>query len=359
MDKNEAVLAVFEQVHTENVTSSQNTTSTATLLDLENHFPTFFGNFSDQAFICPSLPLPILPTFLNVKDTGYLYTILHHYNTTGAALGTNITLLNWSDFEELRGTYSIRLTMIEGTLSCTYVSAEDKKMLAARVSDLQNAQSSPSPGNGNETKPSPTPKHPSPSSSPTSPSDGSTCFPRDARVRLKDGSIVTMSELRVGDIVQDGPRSFSKVILFTHTDAEATTHFLSIKTNLAELVLTPSHYMYINDQLSPASNARVGDEISVISAHGDSRQAKITDINLVVANGLYNPHTISGDIAVFWKGEAVLTSTYTSAVKPKLAHALTLPFRLFENSFGATFPIMSRVFQYGNEFWPSVFRAME
>ena len=41
------------------------------------------------------------------------------------------------------------------------------------------------------------------------------------------------------------------------------------------------------------------------------------------ARGLYNPHTLHGDVVV----DGVLTSTYTGVVHPALAHALLAPLR--------------------------------
>ena len=42
------------------------------------------------------------------------------------------------------------------------------------------------------------------------------------------------------------------------------------------------------------------------------------------STGLYNPHTLNGDIMV----NGVKTSTYTSAVAPALAHAALWPVRM-------------------------------
>lgn len=358
VDNNEVVLAVLDRVQAGNFTLAQNTTTPATLLDLENHFPTFLGNFSDHPFICPILQTPVRPTYINVKDTGYLYTIVNHYKSNGFALGTDIVFLNWSDFEEFRSTYSIRLTILDDVLSCTYVPAEDKTRLMAQVSHIQNPQPSPS-SEHEDINPSSTPESSSPSPSPSPSSDISTCFPRDARVRLLNGSTVAMADLRVGDVVQDGPTSFSKVILFTHADDKAKARFVNIKTDVAEVVLTPSHFIYINDKLLPASDARAGDKISTISDCGHLKHVRITDVSILAGDGLYNPHTISGDIAVVWKGDAVLTSTYTTAVSPRLAHALIFPLCLLGNRLGTTFPFVSRVFERGNYFWRFVLRSVE
>jgi hypothetical protein len=50
------------------------------------------------------------------------------------------------------------------------------------------------------------------------------------------------------------------------------------------------------------------------------------------AEGLYNPHTMHGDIVV----DGVHTSTYTDSVAPALAHALLWPVRMLVSSFPPT-----------------------
>ena len=53
----------------------------------------------------------------------------------------------------------------------------------------------------------------------------------------------------------------------------------------------------------------------------------VTSITSVWANGLYNPHTMNGDIVV----DGILTSTYTSAINPTLAHAALWPVRMLHS----------------------------
>ena len=54
----------------------------------------------------------------------------------------------------------------------------------------------------------------------------------------------------------------------------------------------------------------------------------VTAVTVEWADGLYNPHTMTGDIVV----DGVLTSTYTDAVAPSLAHALLWPVRMLSDA---------------------------
>jgi hypothetical protein len=156
------------------------------------------------------------------------------------------------------------------------------------------------------------------------------CFPADAEVLTAGNEVKQMGQLTVGDKVHVGRSQFDDVFLFT-TEMEATTSkFVSLATAATEkpLRLTSGHYLYVNGELAQASDVKVGDMLTL--ANGN--KAAVTEVSTAWAPGLYNPHTLNGDIVV----DGVLTSTYTDAVNPTLAHALLLPLRQMYAA-GATF----------------------
>ena len=165
-----------------------------------------------------------------------------------------------------------------------------------------------------------------PTSSPEE--DGATaCFPSAATVLLETGGTVAMSALRVGDSVHVGRGRFSRVFAFSHADGSARTEFVRIRTDAARtLVASPGHYVYANDRATAAAAVRVGDRVPL--AAGDT--AVVTGVDRVQREGLYNPQTLHGDIAV----DGVVASTYTKAVRPAVADALLAPVRAWFRATG-------------------------
>lgn len=147
----------------------------------------------------------------------------------------------------------------------------------------------------------------------------STCFPSAARVELKNGSHVAMSELQVGDEVLSTWGLFSPVYFFSHREVDAVNPFVEIFTEDKRMLrLTAGHYMYVNGALKLASAVRVGDVIDAPVG-----RSTVTKVETVLDTGLINPHTMHGDIVV----NGVRTSTYTDALNPVLAHSLLAPLR--------------------------------
>lgn len=147
------------------------------------------------------------------------------------------------------------------------------------------------------------------------------CFPASATVSLENGNILRMDELKVGDRVAVGRGKFSEVYLFTHKLPGVVSEFVSILLeNRIELRMTSGHYLILNHVYKPAKLAQIED-IVVLE---DGSFSKIIKVSRVIDWGLYNPQTIDGEILV----NNVLVSTYTTALSPKIAHALLTPFRL-------------------------------
>ena len=152
----------------------------------------------------------------------------------------------------------------------------------------------------------------------------SSCFPANATVQLQTGVSKTMAELEVGDSVLVDANTYSEVYMFSHRYADFTGPFVFIQTESGEeLMLTADHYLYINNKLAVASTIVAGDRVT----KGDGSDAIVSAVTTKVAEGLYNPHTMNGDIVV----NGVKTSTYTAAVEPNLAHSLLWPLRMLNN----------------------------
>lgn len=150
---------------------------------------------------------------------------------------------------------------------------------------------------------------------------GKQCFPATATVELDNGKRVTMAQLRIGDRVRTGPDSFSDVFLFTHRDADVHTQFVRLITAAgSKITLTKSHYLYANEKLVSAGSVRIGDALQLADGH----YSPVSAIEDVSADGLYNPQTIDGNVVV----DGIVSSAYTTAVHPRVAHgALLAPLR--------------------------------
>jgi hypothetical protein len=150
---------------------------------------------------------------------------------------------------------------------------------------------------------------------------GPVCFPAEATVVLKDGTMKKMADLAIGDHIQisaDG--ECSEVYLFTHALPTAEANFLTFTLESGiTLSLTPCHYIYVNGTLMSAERAVVGDTVESTSSKSD----RIKEITLERKQGLYNPHTLTGDIMV----NNVRTSTYTHILPAGMAHTILEPVR--------------------------------
>jgi hypothetical protein len=153
-------------------------------------------------------------------------------------------------------------------------------------------------------------------------------------------------------MVLTGYKKFSPVYLFSHADADSDTLFVRYEFNLVQgsggsgvegntfqpltlspLTLSPGHFIYIVDESAaasevengmpkmkaiPARDVRIGDIVQT-----NNGRAEVVGISMVRGKGLYNPHTLDGDIIV----NGILTTVYTDAIRPELAHALLAPVR--------------------------------
>lgn len=157
-------------------------------------------------------------------------------------------------------------------------------------------------------------------------SSSAECFPSSAKVTLVDGRTITMAELQIGDEVAVGGGKFSPVYAFSHRDGHAISRHVRITLDSGnQLTLTPGHFIQVNDKFVPASQVSVGDYLTSVNGNRET----VKHSSMIVSEGLYNPHTVSGTVIV----NDILCSTYTTAVESGIAQALLSPFR-FMFQFG-------------------------
>lgn len=172
----------------------------------------------------------------------------------------------------------------------------------------------------------------------------SLCFPANAVVELEDGTQQTMANLKIGDKVLVGENKYSEVYMFSHNDAGAVATFMKIETSAnLTLLLTPDHYLYLNGKLVISKLAKVGDVVIT----RDGSEAEIVSVSVVRENGLYNPHTLQGDIVV----NGIKTSSYTSAIAPTLAHTMLWPVRML---YTLGYDIVNGAFEEGSNLWTAI-----
>ena len=145
------------------------------------------------------------------------------------------------------------------------------------------------------------------------------CFPGNALATLENGQTVALTELKIGDKIYTGVDRISEVYLFTHALPLAETPFIELTTeNEHIIVLSAGHYLYVNGFLVKAETVKLNDILRT-----DIGESCVIKMEYVRETGLYNPHTLDGDIMI----NGVCTSTYTDALRPDLAHGILAPMR--------------------------------
>jgi len=129
-----------------------------------------------------------------------------------------------------------------------------------------------------------------------------------------------MQDLKIGDKVASSATEFSEVYMFSHAYPQAQNPFVQLDTKSGHSIrLTAGHYLYVNGVLAVASTVKVGDLLETDAGV----TTPVTKVATVLATGLYNPHTVHGDILV----NGIRASTYTDALNPTIAHGLLAPVR--------------------------------
>eukprot|EP00179_Madagascaria_erythrocladioides_P004759 CAMPEP_0198317132 /NCGR_PEP_ID=MMETSP1450-20131203/6725_1 /TAXON_ID=753684 ORGANISM="Madagascaria erythrocladiodes, Strain CCMP3234" /NCGR_SAMPLE_ID=MMETSP1450 /ASSEMBLY_ACC=CAM_ASM_001115 /LENGTH=411 /DNA_ID=CAMNT_0044020315 /DNA_START=150 /DNA_END=1385 /DNA_ORIENTATION=+ len=148
------------------------------------------------------------------------------------------------------------------------------------------------------------------------------CYPGSATVEIRDGGVKRMADLQLGDAVKTSDGQFSDVFFFSHRKTDGRNEYIRLASDDTDDVLEVSagHLVYANGKLTPASKVAVGDSLN----RGDGSRVRVSMIEKVVADGMYHPHTMQGDVVV----NGFRTSGYTTAVAPQLAHVALAPLRV-------------------------------
>ncbi len=144
------------------------------------------------------------------------------------------------------------------------------------------------------------------------------CFHRSGEVQLRSGEKRAMSMLRVGDEVLVGGGRYSTVYMFSHASNEVA-QFVNITTARESLVVTPGHLVHTPRGLVRAGDMGSGDRVM----GGNGEVYRIVSVRRFIDYGVYNPHTLDGDIVV----DGLLASTYTTHVEMQTAHSALAVFR--------------------------------
>lgn len=194
------------------------------------------------------------------------------------------------------------------------------------ILDIQNISATPSPAHLHsgpdmqDNAPLRPSMIPSPSASTTTIDEESLCFPGDATTELPDGSRVRMRDLAINAKIRVSTREYSHVFMFSHRKRGTWRKFVRIATACGrEISLTEGHMLYVNGRLAAARDTKLGDLVR-LAAGGDG---VVKIVSRRWAEGLYNPHTLHGDIVV----DGIVASTYTTRLDARKAHAVLGPVR--------------------------------
>ncbi|CAN8071877.1 unnamed protein product [Agarophyton chilense] len=164
---------------------------------------------------------------------------------------------------------------------------------------------------------------PSPSTSEAPQNDGSSCFPAGALTVGGNGNLIRVEDLRVGNRVMVADGILSPVIDFSHAEKAIVFPFSQFITEGGKsLTVTSSHYIYTQRGLLPARDVSASDFLTL----SNGTLALVTAKIQIFDRGLFNPHTSHGDIII----DGFKVSSYTSAIEPRIAHALMAPIRLLD-----------------------------
>ncbi|PIC45379.1 hypothetical protein B9Z55_005417 [Caenorhabditis nigoni] len=133
------------------------------------------------------------------------------------------------------------------------------------------------------------------------------CFTGDAKVMTPSGE-KTMSELRVGDMVQTyehGKMAYTRVASWLHRLPETKAAFIKLTTdNGPEVSMTPQHFIYKADcvtevyDLVYAEDVNVGDCVMVKKNDDKLTLTTVVNKSTFYETGVYAPMTETGDLIV-------------------------------------------------------------
>lgn len=153
------------------------------------------------------------------------------------------------------------------------------------------------------------------------------CFPADATVRLQNGHVTAMADLRVGQKVlavdQQGTPVFSEVRAFMKRMPKEGAVYTTLTTEAGHSIsLSSDHLIFAssnNFTATPTSrfagSLNVGDFVYVTTGKQQLKPQRIADVFIAPKKGVYVPLTAHGTVVV----DDVLASCY-AAVDHDIAH---------------------------------------
>mmetsp|Transcript_30933 Transcript_30933/g.102296 ORF Transcript_30933/g.102296 Transcript_30933/m.102296 type:complete len:166 (-) Transcript_30933:205-702(-) len=137
-----------------------------------------------------------------------------------------------------------------------------------------------------------------------------------------------MSSLRAGDLVKDGPNSYTRVVVNQHAAVEKASSLINVEHTNGSLALTPDHCLFIDGKLGAARDLKTG------SMLGDAQVLRLS-----MSNGaVINPITVSGKILAVGRGEPVVAASHPDWIAQYLLDSyVPLPFSL-SNLISYLFP---------------------
>lgn len=155
------------------------------------------------------------------------------------------------------------------------------------------------------------------------------CFPAGSRVKISDGRVVQVEDLRPGDLVDGGYGMATSVYMVSHADGKVEAQF--VRAHFEDggcLTASGGHYVPTYDSgILAMDELQIGTRLLL-----DTGTTRVVErVELVRALGLYNPHTLSGNLVV----DGTLVTTYTRSLAPRTAHGiLAFPRALHKCGFG-------------------------
>lgn len=128
-----------------------------------------------------------------------------------------------------------------------------------------------------------------------------------------------MANLAVGDRVLLSDATFSEVFAFGHKIEGGLFNFKRLVTNAGTITLSEGHYIYADGKLTVARDVKRGARLEKLNG----ASAQVLDVYGIVERGLYNPHTLAGEMIV----DGFRTSCFTSAIAVGASNSLLAPLR--------------------------------
>lgn len=156
------------------------------------------------------------------------------------------------------------------------------------------------------------------------------CFPASARLTLKNGDLITMQDLKIGDEVQTldpttNESIYSDVVAFLHKDTEKEEFRAIEGEDGSRLVLSDKHLIY-SGRTKKSMKMVFADEIRpkdfILSRDTITRVAIVTT---VYDSGVYAPMTRHGTMVV----NGVYVSCYAHWSSHEVSHRVMAPIRLW------------------------------